>query len=71
MFKMSHLGPHTFVTQDRHHHGHEWISHFDRDERHRLVREDYEARNWVAAVLVGCMAAGLLLMISTLAAVAL
>jgi hypothetical protein len=70
MFKMSHLGPHTFVSQDHHHRGHEWLSHFNRDERHRLVQEDFDARNHVAAVLFTCMGAGLLLMVSTLIAVA-
>ena len=44
MFRMSHLGPHTFVAQDHHHREHEWLSHFSRDERHRLVQEDYDAR---------------------------
>lgn len=69
MFKMSHLGPRTFVAQDHHHRGHEWLSNFSRSERHRLVQEDYDARNWVATVLFSCMGAGLVLMLMTLFAV--
>jgi hypothetical protein len=40
--------------------------HFDRAERHRLVREDREARATVLLVLAGAMAAGLATMLVTL-----
>jgi hypothetical protein len=66
MFRMSHLGPHTFVAHDCHHRGDQWLKHFGRVERHHLVEEDRTARNTVALVLCGAMFTGLALMALTL-----
>ncbi len=62
--KMSHLGPHTFVSEDHHHRGHEWLSHFDRAERHRLINEDRAARHQVLAVFVACMGSGMAMLLA-------
>jgi hypothetical protein len=66
--KMTHLGPHTHVSEDSHHAGDQWIDHFTRDERHRLVEEDQFARNSVGAVVFGCMLSGLMLVVGLLLA---
>ncbi|MBS0208298.1 MAG: hypothetical protein JSS27_05025 [Planctomycetes bacterium] len=57
----NHLGPNTFVTGDHHGHGDQWLSHFDRNERHHLVEEDHRVRNNVAKLLFSCMMFGLLI----------
>jgi hypothetical protein len=44
----------------------EWTHKFDRAERHRLVREDREARNTVLMVLGGAILSGLTILIITL-----
>ncbi len=62
--KMSHLGPHTFVSEDHHQRGPEWLNHFDRDERHRLVDEDRNARIQVLTVLVACMVSGMSMLLA-------
>lgn len=70
MFRMSHLGPHTFPLARSHEHGHRWVRLFRRSERHALVEEDRRARHTVLAVLAGAMAAGLVLIVLTLLYVA-
>jgi hypothetical protein len=54
MFRMSHLGPHTFVAQDSHRTPthRRWTHDFDRTERHRLVEDDRRARWHIAGILV-------------------
>jgi hypothetical protein len=66
MNKMTRLGPHTFVSQDSHAHGDQWLHNFTRDERHRLVEEDRSARMHVAVVLGCTMGFGLLLLLVAL-----
>ena len=66
MSKSMNLGPHTFVSQDSHAHGAEWVHSFDRAERHRLVEEDRSARTHVAIVLGTAMTFGLVLLIIAL-----
>ena len=68
MFHMSHLGPHTFVTEDGHHSGRSWLRHFKRDERHRLVEEDREARRNIIGILASAMMFGLALLAFTVIA---
>jgi hypothetical protein len=58
---MDHLGPHTFVAGDHHDRGDQWLSHFNREERHHLVEEDQKARNFVATLLFSAMAFGLVI----------
>ena len=67
MFRMSHLGPHTFVGHDNHQRGGEWLSHFSRKERHRLIEEDRSARNTVGIVFFGAMLLGLSALVLTIA----
>jgi hypothetical protein len=66
----THLGPCTFVAQDSHRAGRHWVSHFQRDERHRLLEEDRSARTTVLAVLASVMLLGLVLLTVTLIALA-
>lgn len=66
MSKSMHLGPRTFVSQDSHAHGAEWVHKFTREERHRLVEEDRSARTHVAIVLGTAMTFGLVLLIVAL-----
>jgi hypothetical protein len=46
-----------------HHYGHEWLSHFDRQQRHQLVADDRHARFNVGVVMFGSMLFGLLMMV--------
>lgn len=66
MFRMSHLGPHTFVSEDSHHQAPEWIRQFNREERHRLIDEDRWARNSVLFVLASAMLGGMCILVATL-----
>lgn len=66
MFRMSHLGPHTYVSEDSHHHGPEWIHRFPRDERHQMIDEDRKARNTVLFILSLAMLSGMSVLLATL-----
>ena len=67
MFRMSHLGPHTYATGAPHRTGRFW-TRIRREERHRLIEEDRTARNRVLGILASVMLFGLSLLVFTLVA---
>lgn len=63
MFKVSAPRSADPLAHSDHRYGHEWLSHFDRQQRHQLVDDDRQARGQVARVLFGAMLFGLTMLV--------
>lgn len=66
MSPLSHLGPHTYVSQDAHHRRPEWVHQFKRSERQQLIDDDRRARNTVLFILALAMLSGMSVLVTTL-----
>jgi hypothetical protein len=59
--RVSHLGPHSFISGQPHGHHDAWLSSFTPKERRELIEEDLHARTQAAAVMACAMASGIVM----------
>jgi hypothetical protein len=61
--RVSHLGPHSVLSNQPHGHHDAWLSAFTPQERRKLIAEDLHARAQAATVMACAMASGIVIAI--------
>jgi hypothetical protein len=59
--QVSHLGPHSFLSDQPHGHHDAWLKAFTAKERHDLIAEDIRARTQAATVMACAMGSGIVM----------